>query len=323
MKKYYKDLVGKTYNGVLVLELDEEVSKEKHRGWWKCRCEVCGKEIYFDTKQIQNRKTYSCGCAKNPSPHVSNEIGKRYGRLVVVSRNWDIHKNSEAYWNCQCDCGNATIASTYSLHSNNTVSCGCKGKEFYKMTPKQLIDETGHRYGSLTVLSRNMERRNSGGWWNCQCDCGNIVVCYGGGLRHGDKISCGCKVHSRGEAAIENLLKDRQVSYKTQYTFPNFRFADTFGTPKFDFGILQDGNLIFLIEYNGIQHYKNVEYFQETAETIQKRDNQKIQYCLSHDIPLEIISYENFDNLSSIIDELLVKYRIKEGAQYGIHSKDF
>lgn len=32
-------------------------------------------------------------------------------------------------WKCKCDCGNATRASTASLKSGNTRSCGCYGKE--------------------------------------------------------------------------------------------------------------------------------------------------------------------------------------------------
>ena len=114
-----------------------------------------------------------------------------------------------------------------------------------------------------------------------------------------------CKLASKGEATIEALLKEKRILYKTQYTFPDFRFQTTNGIPKFDFAIFSNEKLIFLIEYNGIQHYQDVEYFKESSITIQARDTQKIEYCLNHSIPLEIIPYTDFDNLLKIIDELL------------------
>ena len=224
----------------------------------------------------------------------------------MISRNKDPHNDSSAYWNCDCACGGHTVATTYSLHSGRTTSCGCKGKNFYKYTPKKLIDETGHKYGYLTVIGRNYDHpKDSAAWWDCLCICGNKIACRRTALRAGYNISCGCKLTSKGEATIETLLKEKRILYKTQYTFPDFHFQTTNGIPKFDFAIFSNEKLIFLIEYNGIQHYQDVEYFKESAVTIQARDTQKIEYCRNHNIPLEIIPYTDFDNLPKIIDELL------------------
>lgn len=56
-----------------------------------------------------------------------NLIGKRFGRLVVLSSADKMHKKTA--WNCLCDCGNYTITTSDSLKSGKTQSCGCLAKE--------------------------------------------------------------------------------------------------------------------------------------------------------------------------------------------------
>lgn len=54
--------------------------------------------------------------------------GRRFGRLVVVSRSTNKPRN-HARWNCDCDCGGTTTASSGNLLHANTSSCGCLQKE--------------------------------------------------------------------------------------------------------------------------------------------------------------------------------------------------
>jgi hypothetical protein len=57
-----------------------------------------------------------------------NQIGLRFGKLVVVSRA-GVGKNKKVLWKCVCDCGKETIAVSGSLVTGNTSSCGCLFKE--------------------------------------------------------------------------------------------------------------------------------------------------------------------------------------------------
>lgn len=50
----------------------------------------------------------------------------------------------------------------------------------------------GKRYGRLVVLSLDHKTKRGNTYWLCQCDCGNKVVVYRGGLTSGDTTSCGC-----------------------------------------------------------------------------------------------------------------------------------
>lgn len=57
-----------------------------------------------------------------------------------------------------------------------------------------LKDETGKRYGLLTVLRRydTTDPSGVGTYWLCRCDCGTEVAVLGSKLRNGNTRSCGC-----------------------------------------------------------------------------------------------------------------------------------
>lgn len=64
-------------------------------------------------------------------------IGRRFGKLIVVSRNYgkqkEVYNHTNryaAYWNCRCDCGNTVVVSSSNLQNktNPTTSCGCHKK---------------------------------------------------------------------------------------------------------------------------------------------------------------------------------------------------
>lgn len=54
-------------------------------------------------------------------------VGQRFGRLLVVS---EAHiGRSRPHWNCVCDCGRTTIASSANLKRGHVSSCGCLSRE--------------------------------------------------------------------------------------------------------------------------------------------------------------------------------------------------
>ena len=76
---------------------------------------------------------------------------------------------------------------------------------------KDAIDITGNRYGKLIVIEIAEKGIHSGVRWICQCDCGTKCVAYGGHLRAGQRVSCGCmaeeKIHETGVNKIFSLYK--------------------------------------------------------------------------------------------------------------------
>jgi len=106
-------------------------------------------------------------------------------------------------------------------------------------------------------------------------------------------IGCPKCSSSKGEIIIKKLLEEKNISYKPQFTFPDLKYKKIL---YFDFGVLDSkGNLKYLLEYNGEQHYRRFVKFHPTEEKFkiaQYRDKLKMEYCMRNNIPLFIIKFD-------------------------------
>lgn len=86
---------------------------------------------------------------------------------------------------------------------------------------------------------------------------------------------------SRGEIKIHEILEQAELNFKEEYIFPGLRSPN--GRPlRFDFAVLDDdGNVDFLIEYQGKQHYVASSKFGGKKGLYQQQynDNQKRRFC--------------------------------------------
>lgn len=119
--------------------------------------------------------------------------GRRFGKLIVVSRN-PYFEDHYCTWNCQCDCGGQIVVNTKRLTRGTVTNCGCIPKTDFKHGSIP-ADLTGEVFGNLTVLERT-ENKGRYTAWLCQCDCGNRLVVTTQNLRSGHTKSCGCKSHA-------------------------------------------------------------------------------------------------------------------------------
>lgn len=98
---------------------------------------------------------------------------------------------------------------------------------------------------------------------------------------------------SRGEIKIEEILKSSGLNFQEEYSFPDLLSSS--GHPlRFDFAVFDDeGNLDFLIEYQGIQHYEAKSKFggYTGLRKQQYNDMQKRIYCKKNNIILIAIPY--------------------------------
>ena len=98
---------------------------------------------------------------------------------------------------------------------------------------------------------------------------------------------------SRGEIKIEEILEAAGLDFKEEYSFPDL--VSNTGRPlRFDFAVLDDdGDIDFLIEYQGIQHYKPKEKFGGISglRKQQFNDMKKREYCRKHNLKLIAIPY--------------------------------
>ena len=224
--------------------------------------------------------------------------GKDFGYWHVIKRGTNDSQGA-ARWVCQCTaCGTIKEVRGSHLRGGRSTNCGCIRME--KMRQATIKHEEGKIYGYLKVIRMATDEEKprhdrTGIYWNCEClKCGrkNIIV-FGDYLRKGETTSCGC-VQSRNESKIADMLNTANISFKQQYTFEDLtstgRNCDRL---PFDFAIFNNENLIYLIEYDGQQHFNKKHAWKEDGfETTRKNDLAKNNYCFEHNIPLIRIPYD-------------------------------
>jgi len=105
---------------------------------------------------------------------------------------------------------------------------------------------------------------------------------------------------SRGEIKIHEILEQSGLKYEMEYSFEGLTSSN--GKPlRFDFAVFDDdGNLDFVIEYQGKQHYEPSAKFGGKRGFYQQQfnDNKKRRFCALNDIKLIEIPYTE-ENLIS------------------------
>lgn len=116
---------------------------------------------------------------------------------------------------------------------------------------------------------------------------------------------------SRGEIKIEDILRTAGMNFQEEYSFPDL--ISNNGRPlRFDFAVFDDdNNLMFLLEYQGIQHYIAKSKFGGVSglKKQQYNDMQKREYCRKHNIILIAIPYT---------DESLISYDYIMNSYYAL-----
>ena len=282
-----ENLIGQKFGRWTVIE--RAPSRKGRAAYWICQCD-CGTKREVRGQNLKNGKSQSCGCFKKDfwTKDITNQ---RFGRLIAISKTNKTTKDHYIIWNCKCDCGNYCEVDLHSLERGNTQSCGCLRKErSSEVTSQSRLELLNKIFGKLTVIE-DMGIQSGHHYWKCQCECGNQIITRGEYLRSGHKHSCGCLKQSVGEYNIEQILKFNNINYITQYN-PNIN-------KFYDFALLENNNVIRLIEFDGIQHYKEVEFFSKrNLLQTQIADQEKNEYALSHNIPLVRIPYWERDNIT-------------------------
>lgn len=105
---------------------------------------------------------------------------------------------------------------------------------------------------------------------------------------------------SRGEEFLAHILKQANIFFIQEKTFPDLRK----NLLRFDFYIPK---MNLLIEWDGLQHFEQVEFFQKTKKEFlrgKENDRKKNAYCLAKGIKLIRIPYWEQDNIKTFADIL-------------------
>lgn len=107
----------------------------------------------------------------------------------------------------------------------------------------------------------------------------------------------------KGEKAVRSWLESNSIDSTEQYFFDNLVCIKPL---LFDFAIVDsEGNLSCLIEYDGEQHFRQIEHFggDKKFKKQMLNDSLKNEYCNDNNINLLRIPYLDFNKIDVILSE--------------------
>lgn len=290
------DITGQRFNMLIALRPTDK--RDGHNVIWECQCD-CGKIALISGKRLRNGQAKCCGCLYKKKPTIkkgyyySKIQGQRFGKLIAIKPT-DERRDRKIIWECLCDCGKTCYIRSSCLISGHTKSCGCLTPENNK---KRVQDLIGQKFNKLTVIEK-VENEKNETRWKCQCECGGQTIVSRTNLISGITTSCGC-IRSKGEETIANFCKRHNIQIIREKTFKNCRDRHSLSFDCF----LPEYNL--LIEYQGQQHFKPVDFFGGEAHFERQviHDLIKEDFCEREGIRLVQIAY--YENIEARLNEIL------------------
>lgn len=305
--------LGKTIRDYYV---ESRIDKKKY----KVRCINCNQEKELTMQTLRDGRNAKGNCCICQCTLSGIKPGDKFGRLTVLKRIPNLQYGRTSF-ECQCECGKKISVIAKNLKDGNIKSCGCLAKDTAIININKaninLENLIGKRSGKLIIIreatEKEKEYRPKGNrYWLCQCDCGNTHIVSTSDFNSNKVQSCGC-MNSKGEALISSLLEENKIRYATQFFFEDLK-GEKGRKYYFDFGILNENNkLLYLIEYDGIQHFDENHQFNNKNNIIgiKQRDNIKNDYCFKNNIPLIRIPYTKknitIDDLKLETTQFLIK----------------
>jgi len=247
----------------------------------KIRCNDCGEIFCFKKGESVLNKDKQTFCKKcNDSPQrvrTKNKVEKwflktghkKYSYFKVI--NFD-------HVEVQCiECGKISTKPFSDLARGKGCLCSVKNR----MTPQEVFEKEIFNLGYFPVEEYK-------GRFNkilIKHKCGFIWKTMPKNLIDGKGCPKCNKKTSKGEATIENFLKESKIDYKREFPIKvegKTLYCDFFLTNK-----------KMVVEYNGIQHYEPVEFYGGLAQLEKQKYNDRLKekYCLENGLKFVVIKY--------------------------------
>lgn len=126
---------------------------------------------------------------------------------------------------------------------------------------------------------------------------------------------------SKGERKIREILTKYGTLFVEQYRDPRCKNLSSL---PFDFAVVKnlDGDsnsVVFLIEFDGRQHYEPSDLFggEKGFRQRVKNDEIKTNFCETNEIPLLRVKFDQFIDLEKIIEKWLIKHSVMSNPSNG------
>lgn len=105
---------------------------------------------------------------------------------------------------------------------------------------------------------------------------------------------------SKGEEKIKQILLANKIAFLQEVSFSDLHGSKN-NLLRFDFEVDRNNKILFLLEFDGRQHFEYVPYFHKSLSNFSKAkewDRRKNSYCLRNNIMLLRIPFWRLDDLS-------------------------
>lgn len=292
-EQYIKELKDNKTNLISLETYINDKTKILHR----CLC--CGHEWKITPNEALKRH----GC-----PRCNKHFKKTNEDFVkLMSQNnpnielLENHLNSKRTIKCRCKKHNVVwdASKEYILQGGGCYLCGREKTSLQlRKTHQEFINELIKVDSSIIPLE-DYQTIQTKIKFKCLL-CNNEWETTPSNVLHG----YGCPVcsikKSIGEKIIQNWLILHNIKFLPQMKFDNCK--DNLCLP-FDFYLIDENKCI---EYDGIQHFRPIEYFggQENFKYTQRHDQIKTEYCKINNIPLLRIPY--YANIEEELENFLL-----------------
>ena len=276
-------------------------------GECKIKCLKCNEIlIKKNFTSFLNNKNFCNSC-------LSKEYNKKIDNILLSQNlipikhfmiNRDDGRGSKHYVTIHCNiCGNTWDRISDDIIANKSFGClYCRERKNYKEKFEQQLKEYGHGHFSLIsefdsnrkyVLIRHE-------------DCGFIFRIKPKSIVGNKDISCPkCKrLESKGEEKIREYLQQNNIEFESQVKYLEL------GRLSFDFKVIKN-NQVYLIEFQGAQHYKPVKYFGGEKHFLkqQQYDQEKRKFCKQNNYILIEIPYNDINKIDSYLNFLVQRLK--------------
>ena len=269
----------------------------------KCECKICKHQWDVTPYSL----LIGCGCPKcakkklaEKNTKTNEEFLKDMSEIAPHIKILGEYKTCNDRIEVKCNiCGykwNPVPTTLYILKK-----CpNCSGVR--KKTHDEFIDELYKINKNITVLSayNGIHKKIK-----CSCNiCKNIWNVEPKSLLQGTGCP-NCHTKSHGEEKIKKFLIENEINFIAQYKNKNLKGI---GNKYLSYDFYLPVNNLF-IEYQGIQHYKPIDFFggEKSFKKQQKNDEIKRIYAKKNSIELLEISYLDFTNIEQILYNKILK----------------
>ena len=271
-----------------------------HNSDFEIKCLHCNKTFKYSSFQtfIRNGKVRPCTCFPLPSQLQLVEEAKdliKNSNLEYI--NWYSNKNSKSNFTIKLKCKNCGYELERTIGDlRKAQDCPiCNGHKVNTESFSKWLENS--IYNDYTLVGNYKGKENK---VLIRHKCGFIFKAKPENIKNwGMKCPKCNKNISIGEQNIIKFLTSNNIIFEHQVRYP-----EKLGRKSFDFRITLQNGEVYLIEFQGAQHYEEFGFTKDNLAERQIRDQQKRDFCIEQGYHLIEIPYYDINH----VDKYLLQF---------------